>query len=202
MLFKKGLSIKTQAIEREFKTMLTADQFNHINRDYPFIAPFSQTNYYFELPKQGLASRHWGLRIRRFATFAEQTLKVPMVKATHSLLEITDQLTNQQAIQAIERQQPLNTGQVAAYLVERAIELADLFIWGQATTQRQTCPLPNGLLTLDYTHYPDQTQDYEIELEVHDIHQGAATFEKLTSKYQLSQQPPRNKVARAHIHQR
>lgn len=191
----------SQTIEREFKTMLTAAQFSQLKADYPFAAPFVQTNYYFELPNQGLAKRHWGLRIRLFDTYAEQTLKVPTVENAHSLMEITDRLTLEQATHLIEHQTVLSSGQIAAYFAAQAVIIKELFIWGQATTHRQTASLVAGLLTLDVTQYPDETQDYEVEIEVTNVQGGATWFKSFVTRYQLSEQIPPNKIVRALIHQ-
>lgn len=191
----------SKTIEREFKAMLTATQFAQLQADYPFVAPFVQTNYYYELPEQGLAKRHWGLRIRCFETYAEQTLKVPSIENDHSLLEITDRLTLEQAAYLIKQQTILPSGQIVAYFAVQNVLFNELFIWGQATTHRQTTALAAGLLTLDVTHYPDETQDYEVEIEVTNVQKGATWFKTFITHYQLNEQTPPNKIARALIHQ-
>lgn len=191
----------TQTIEREFKVSLTEQQFKQLQAAYPWPTPFTQTNYYYELPQNELQRRHMGLRTRLYQDHAEQTLKVPQAGATRTLLEITDTMPLATAQQLIAQQTIQPNQQIAKYLEAIGIDWSALFIWGQATTNRQVLTLPSGRLTLDQTTYPDQTADYELELEFDDATLAQPFFQGIVSRFKLTQTTPLNKIQRAKNHQ-
>lgn len=191
----------TQTIEREFKVSLTEQQFNQLRAAYSWPTPFTQTNYYYELPQNGLYQQHMGLRTRLYQEQAEQTLKVPQTGATRTLLEITDTIPLATAQQLIAQQTIQPDQQIAKYLETIGIDWSPLFIWGQATTKRQVLTLPSGRLTLDQTTYPDQTADYELELEFDDMILAQPFFQDIVARFKLTQTAPLNKIQRAKNHQ-
>lgn len=191
----------TQTIEREFKVSLTEQQFKQLQAAYPWPPSFSQTNYYYELPQNGLQQRHMGLRTRLYQSRAEQTLKVPQSDALRTLLEITDTIPLTTAQQLIDQQTIRADQQIAKYLQNSRIDWSALFIWGQATTYRQVLTLPSGHLTLDQTTYPDQTVDYELELEFDDVTIAQPFFQDIAERFRLTQTAPLNKIQRAKNHQ-
>lgn len=191
----------TQTIEREFKVSLTEQQFNQLRAAYSWPTPFTQTNYYYELPQDGLYQRHMGLRTRLYQERAEQTLKVPQTGATRTLLEITDTMPLDSAQHLIDHQTIQPNQQIAKYLESIGIDWSALFIWGQATTNRQVLTLPSGRLTLDQTTYPDQTADYELELEFDDVTLAQPFFQGIVARFELTQTAPHNKIQRAKNHQ-
>lgn len=175
--------------EQEFKTILTAPQSVAIQNAYPFAAPFTQTNRYFDTPTGQLAKAGIGLRTRAFSDHAEQTLKVP-TGPHRQLTEITD------AIQpdAVTTIQP--AGDVCAWLHDFGLD-APLQLFAQATTTRRLCQLPAGLLTLDETHYVNGRSDHELELEYTDYATAKAFYSDILTRFALVTQPPTNKVIRA-----
>ncbi|KRN28441.1 CYTH domain protein [Lactobacillus selangorensis] len=189
-----------QSTEREFKNLLTAAQFQAVRQAYPFQAPFQQQNNYFDTANQALVQHHWGLRIRLFADHAEQTLKTPQSGPGRTLLETTDPLSVPQAQQLVRRQQILAPSQVATKLATIDVQPHQLRLIGQATTTRYLCSLPEGLLTLDQTDYPDGDADYELEMEVHDFQNETLAFQTILKKFQIAKQPIINKVQRAIQH--
>lgn len=187
-------------LEVEFKNLLTVTEYDELRQAYPFGQPFLQQNYYFDTPNRLLQQAHCGMRIRLFVDYAEQTLKVPApieTAAKHQLYEITDRLTLKQAAQLLDQHQILTTGQSAAALTKYQISPNQLKLIGQGTTKRQIAKLPVGDLTLDRTYYPNDAQDFELELETTDPVQAGTFYQTLLQQHQIPQRPRVNKVARA-----
>lgn len=195
--------IMTNNLEIEFKNLLTNTEFQNILQQYPFEPPFIQTNIYFDTPTQTLKQRHMGLRMRLFATSAEQTLKIPAQQADHQLIEITDRLTLQQAQQLSQASKILIPSTVSQKLTALNINAVPLIIIGHAKTTRQLAQVPAGLLTLDQTDYPDGAQDYEIELELqsdHHLQESTQFFQELLQQFQIPNRHVVNKVVRSTQH--
>lgn len=191
----------TQTTEREFKTLITKEQFNQIRKDYPEALTIHQTNYYFELPDQQLQQLGLALRIRLFTDIAEQTLKIPTNSIQRTLTEITEPLSLSTAKQLIQRQTIQMNGPIMSYFSEQALNWPELTIWGYSTTERTIINEPQGQLMLDQTRYPDQFIDYELEFEVTDFQMAQPFFEQLVQRYSIKPTPVINKVQRASHHQ-
>lgn len=182
--------------EQEVKVMLTKSQAERLQAAYPFAAPFTQTNTYYDTAAGQLRQLGLGLRIRQFADRAEQTLKVPAAGA-HALTELTDPLTVTQAQALVATGTLTPTGVSAAGLVARGLSLSALHPFAQARTQRWLLTQAEGLLTLDRTCYANHTQDWELELEFTDAARAKPFWAQLLAQFRLDPTPPRNKVARA-----
>lgn len=185
-----------QQIEIEYKTLLTKDDYEKIF-DYYQLKNHSftqQTNVYFDTPDQQLKKRRWGLRIRRYESTGELTLKCPTDQM--GLLEITDDLSIETTRLLIEEQRILATGEVAQQLQQQAIVLDELRPLAELTTKRYELDLPIGLLALDHSWYNKQ-EDYELELEVQDETQGKVDFFQLLEKLNIPYQKAENKIVRA-----
>lgn len=190
-----------QSIEREFKTLITQAQFARISADQLSAKHIEQTNYYFELPNQMLAQQQLSLRIRTYATKAEQTLKIPNQSQQHDLTELTEPLSLITAHTLIKQQTIQKEGPIMAYFKQQALNWPKLYIWGYSTTRRLTVQLPIGCLALDQTTYPDQFVDYELELEVADFKSATTFYQQLLRDYQITPTPIINKIQRAQAHQ-
>lgn len=194
-IFKRGLPLMSQQIEHEFKNLITAAEYSRLQQSYPFAAPFTQTNLYFDTATQQLQHLGWGLRLRLFATDAEQTLKVPAGQQRR-LQEITDRLPLAKARQ----QQFAIPSQVSAALATKHIQLSQLRLIGFAQTKRQQAKLPSGLLVLDQTAYADGLADYEVELEVQQTAAPLTTFQAMLTQHHIPERKVVNKVQRAKQH--
>ncbi|WP_125704083.1 CYTH domain-containing protein [Lacticaseibacillus daqingensis] len=182
--------------ESEYKVLLTPAQAHAIAAAYAFATPFHQTNTYYDTATGALHQLGLGLRIRQFATHAEQTLKVP-TSGPRTLTELTDPLTVTQAATLIAQRTLAHPGVVATALAERAIPLASVHPFAHATTTRQLAPQAEGLLTLDATCYANGTHDFELEFEFSDPAQAAPFFSALLTRFAITPAPPENKVTRA-----
>lgn len=188
------------SLEIEFKNLLTASEYADLKQSYPFGHPFRQQNFYFDTAVSALRRINCGLRIRIFADYAEQTLKIPAPlksAAKHQLYEITDRLTVAQAQQLVAQQQIMAPSQVATALAARQIDRTQLQLIGSGSTLRCLAPLAAGDLTLDQTSYPNQRQDFELELETTTPATSVTFYHELLQQHQIPQRPRQNKVARA-----
>lgn len=175
------------AREQEFKALITATQATQLQAHYPFAAPFTQTNRYYDTQDQSLRQLGWGLRIRQFNDHSEQTLKIP-AGPHRQLLEYTDPITNGELAAG---------GTVAAKLATVSITLSSLFCFAEATTTRRLANLPAGLLTLDQTAYPNGNQDWEVELEYSDYALALPFWQTLQRQFGWRNAKPKNKIQRA-----
>lgn len=183
-----------EQIEIEYKTLLTAEQFQAIKAKYaPNQAAFVQENYYFDTPQFDLKQKHCGLRIRSTENSAECTLKTPL---SEGLLETTDKLTIQEAEEWLSAKKVPNQGSVAEKLATLDISLSELQLLAQLKTARIQIVLPIGELALDESWYGDN-HDYELELEVPEANQGKQDFLSLLEEFQIDYQPAKNKIVRA-----
>jgi len=189
----------TNLPEKELKGQLTKTQLPEILAAYPFAPAFNQTNTYFDTPNFALKAQNMGLRIRQFADYAEQTLKVP-TGHIHHLREITDRLTSSQAQALLAARSLYPDGDVGRALATNQIKLTDLAPFASATTTRQIATIAVGDLVLDQTVYQDQFVDYDVELEYHNEAQAEQFFKALSTQFGLSLAPIPNKVVRAQLH--
>ena len=186
----------TQELEIEFKTLLSASDYQKIYQHYQFDKQSftDQTNIYFDTADQQLRQKRFGLRIRQFEKDGELTLKCPTEGL--SLLEITDYLSLEQLTTLLERKSILKNGAVATALESHGISIESLQPIARLRTKRYEIQLPIGLLALDESWY-GQAHDYELELEVTDETQGKHDFEQLLAKFNIIQTPSENKIIRA-----
>ncbi len=199
LLPMEGL-VLSQTKEIEFKNLLTQAEAKRLLAAYPsFTHSFKQTNVYYDTKEKQLKKQSLGLRIRLFATSAEQTLKVPLTKSQHSLTEITDTLTLAQAKKFWLAETVLVPSQVATKLNALQINPKELSVIGHATTIRRQSQLAAGLLVLDQTIYPDTTSDYELELEV--TQSNTSAFRDILVKQNIQKRPVQNKIVRTLQHQ-
>lgn len=185
--------------EQEFKTTLTKTDFLAILNQFDFEPGFSQMNTYYDTPTGAVKKAGLGLRIRQFKDRAEQTLKVPNKDQHRDLEEITDPLTSVEARSLIDQGQ-LKTGQVTTALAAREIDPAAVHPQTQAKTTRRVAHLKAGLLTLDQTFYMDNTSDFELEMEYHDLPQAQVFYDTLLHQFNIEKRPVINKVQRAFMH--
>lgn len=182
--------------EQEFKTLITADQAAALQAKLAFSPAFGQVNTYYDTPDFRLQHAGLGLRIRQLNTRAEETLKLP--KGPNRLLEeMTDPLTVSEARQLIRANSIATHGQIRDYLLSQQIAPTVLQQFAAAVTRRRLLDQPAGKLTLDETHYPNDTSDWELELEYQDAQAAKAYWAQLLAEFEITAQPVTNKVQRA-----
>ncbi|MDF7638549.1 CYTH domain-containing protein [Lactobacillus sp. ESL0791] len=205
----------TKEREIEAKTILPEAVYQKLVSDFTNKQVFTQVNYYFDTPNGILKANNIGCRVRVFADHAEQTLKVPdldpVQRNFHEVIEITDQLTPENANKIVKKAQTGATctfnGNVGQYLQQHfADEQTHLRLQTWSKTKRILADGPEGCeLTLDATSYPDQYTDYELEIENTNpalIKKVLFTLENNYNFRQTSKNKNQNKIARAYMHRR
>ena len=181
-------------LEIEFKTMVTERDFSRLKNYFRLEEKdfFVQENYYFDTIDFKLKQKDSGLRVRLFPGSAELTLKTP---EKVGLLETTDILSLEQAVQIISNERLLIDGFVYDKLTSFGVNPASLHMIGCLKTKRAEKKLPQGLLALDESWY-NQQHDFELELEVVDSIRGKADFLLLLDQLDLKEKPAQNKIQR------
>lgn len=189
----------SQAIEIEYKTLLTATEYEKLVTDFSLSDTlfFTQTNVYYDTPDFKLKALGMGLRIRLLENRGELTLKSPLTEANAGLLETTDTLTHEEATSLVNQEQILLEGAVANFLNEKGIQPTDLMVHAALKTKRVEVQLnPDALLVLDESWYHGK-HDYELELEVSESTEGKRVFKDLLNQYGIIFKTSENKIARA-----
>ncbi|WDF82019.1 CYTH domain-containing protein [Lacticaseibacillus pabuli] len=192
------MSIET---ERELKSLITQTQAQQISQAYPFAAPFEQTNVYFDTVDNAVREAGAALRIRRFSTYAELTLKLRQIKEkARTITEFTDRLDTRVADELIKADRLPETGTVADELTKLGVARLELRKFAQMTTRRRECELPGCKLVLDDNYYMDGSRDWEAEIEYTEA--GAATelMTALSTEFHIEGRRGSNKIARATAH--
>lgn len=186
----------SKSLEIEYKSMLTADEYKRLLHLYQIEENqfVQQTNIYFDTPDFLLKKQGMGLRIRRFETKAEATLKVPQ---SIGLLEITDALTLEEVNPKVRSARFVpEAKEVLAHLSALHISIEDLQLIAQLTTKRAEFMIPEGKLALDESWYSRQ-HDFELELEVPDGSFSEVDFKDFLQHFDLPFRKTQNKIARA-----
>lgn len=185
-------------IEKEFKNLITKENYEEILKDYQKILTTSitQTNSYYDY--QGiLKSHHIALRIRTIEgqSTGEITLKIP--QDTYEVLEITETLPID-ILQSFNAQKEFTLPEkIYKALVSQDINLKNVQQTAHLITHRKQGTLSaNELLVLDESHYNGRC-DYEIEMEVNDLQQGERVFNQFLHQYGIKRQQADSKIKRA-----
>lgn len=185
-------------IEKEFKNLITKENYEEILNDYQNILTTSitQTNSYYDY--QGiLKSHHIALRIRTIEgqSTGEITLKIP--QDTYEVLEITETLPID-ILQSFNAQKEFTLPEkIYKALVNQKINLKTVQQTAHLITHRKQGTLSaNELLVLDESHYNGRC-DYEIEMEVNDLQQGEQVFNQFLHQYGIKRQQADSKIKRA-----
>lgn len=183
-----------ESLEIEFKSMLTKADYKKLLTHFSLSekAPFWQKNFYFDTPQQELKQLHFSLRVRQFANYGEQTLKVPQ---KWGKLEITDSLTKQEVSRLVATKKIKTGGAVEKKLQEEAISLANLAPFGHLKTFRYEVPLSIGLLAIDKSYYVGKV-DYELEMEVKNFSTGKKDFFQLLEELDIPYRKATSKIQR------
>ena len=184
----------SQQLEIEFKNMLTKEEYEqllqHFGIVYETIA--LQENHYFDTPDYALKKRLSGLRIRIAGNKIECTIKERSGDNAH--LETTDNLTIDQA-QSMLSGGPFVARDVLKRLQAFHISPSDLAVFGSLSTKRVELEFKGGLLVLDHSFYLNQ-DDYEVEYETTNEHEGQQIFLKFLAEHGIATRPADKKIAR------
>ena len=185
-------------IEKEFKNLLTKEQYEAIAGDYQsvFTKDITQTNSYYDY--EGLLQQHkMALRIRivEGKETGEITLKIP--QSSLEVLEYTEVLPVD-ILNAYnhDKQFTLPTSLLEA-LENKGITLQTVNQTALLTTHRLEGALSeNEWLVLDESHYNGKV-DYEMEMEVRSLELGEPIFLGILEKYKIERRQAESKIKRA-----
>ncbi|ASB92722.1 CYTH domain-containing protein [Bacillus subtilis] len=180
----------SQEIEIEFKNMLTKQEFKNIaaalqltEKDFT-----DQKNHYFDTDSFALKQKQAALRIRRKNGKYVLTLKEP---ADVGLLETHQQLSEVSDLAGFS----VPEGPVKDQLHKLQIDMDAIQYFGSLATNRAEKETEKGLIVLDHSRYLNK-EDYEIEFEAADWHEGRKAFEKLLQQFSIPQRETKNKILR------
>ena len=185
-------------IEKEFKNLLTKEQYEAIAGDYQsvFTKDVTQTNSYYDY--EGLLQQHkMALRIRivEGKETGEITLKIP--QSSFEVLEYTEVLPVD-ILNAYnhDKQFALPTSLQEA-LEEKGITIQTVNQTALLTTHRLEGALSeNEWLVLDESHYNGKV-DYETEMEVRCLEFGEPVFLGILANYNIVRCQAESKIKRA-----
>lgn len=185
-------------IEKEFKNLLTKEQYEAIADDYQsvFTKDITQTNSYYDY--EGLLQQHkMALRIRivEGKEIGEITLKIP--QNSLEVLEYTEVLPVD-ILNAYnhDKQFTLPTSLQEA-LENKGITLQTVNQTALLTTHRLEGALSeNEWLVLDESHYNGKV-DHEMEMEVRSLELGEPVFLGILEKYKIERRQAESKIKRA-----
>ena len=185
-------------IEKEFKNLLTKEQYEAIAGDYQsvFTKDVTQTNSYYDY--EGLLQQNkMALRIRivEGKETGEITLKIP--QSSLEVLEYTEVLPVD-ILNAYnhDKQFALPTS-LQETLENKGITLQTVNQTALLTTHRLEGGLSeNEWLVLDESHYNGKV-DYEMEMEVRSLELGEPVFLGILEKYQIERRQAESKIKRA-----
>ena len=185
-------------IEKEFKNLLTKEQYEAIAGDYQsvFTKDVTQTNSYYDY--EGLLQQNkMALRIRivEGKETGEITLKIP--QSSLEVLEYTEVLPVD-ILNAYnhDKQFALPTS-LQETLENKGITLQTVNQTALLTTHRLEGALSeNEWLVLDESHYNGKV-DYETEMEVRSLELGEPVFLGILAKYNILRRQAESKIKRA-----
>ncbi|MCY7811354.1 CYTH domain-containing protein [Bacillus spizizenii] len=180
----------SQEIEIEFKNMLTKQEFETITAALQLTEKdfIDQKNHYFDTGSFALKQKHAALRIRRKNGEYVLTLKEP---ADVGLLETHQQLSEVSDLAEFS----VPKGPVKDQLHKLQIDTDAIQYFGSLATNRAEKETEKGLIVLDHSRYLNK-EDYEIEFEAADWHEGKQAFEKLLQQFSIPQRVTKNKILR------
>ncbi len=161
-------------IEKEYKILVSKDQFERLLQHYPQAVFQKQVNTYYDTENLLIRKKYGAMRIREIGSTFIFTLKE---RCDHGVKEHECIVTENslKALQTEEIQGLLQALQIHQPIVKIA----------QLTTYRAVIPLENAELCFDYSEYND-TCDYEIEYEYTKPHDGLQAFNQILSSISLT----------------
>ncbi|XJS11346.1 CYTH domain-containing protein [Aerococcaceae bacterium WGS1372] len=186
------------SIEREFKTLLTKEQYQQLINYFQLNAEKAiiQTNHYYDTDDSQFKSIKSALRLR---IFQDQTSEWTIKQQLNEIdsLELTQ-----------HNPEPLST--IPIYITPTLIHAKEMqdFINKQNIhwlsiqptqsfkTTRYYIESDEGLYALDATDFSHHS-DFELELESDDIERGFTQFSALLERFNISYQQSETKLARA-----
>ena len=185
-------------IEKEFKNLLTKEQYDSLVEEYKdvFTKDVTQTNSYYDY--NGLLQEHkMALRIRivEGKETGEITLKIP--QSSLEVLEFTEVLPVELLNQFNNDKQFTLPPSIQKALEKEGILLQTVMQTALLTTHRLEGALSeNEWLVLDESHYNGKV-DFEMEMEVRSLKLGEPVFLGILAKHNIERRQAESKIKRA-----
>lgn len=185
-------------IEKEFKNLLTQEQYDSLVEEYKdvFTKDVTQTNSYYDY--NGLLQEHKiALRIRivEGKETGEITLKIP--QSSLEVLEFTEVLPVELLNQFNNDKQFTLPPSIQKALEKEGILLQTVMQTALLTTHRLEGALSeNEWLVLDESHYNGKV-DFEMEMEVQSLAIGEPVFLGILAKHNIERRQVESKIKRA-----
>ena len=185
-------------IEKEFKNLLTQEQYDSLVEEYKdvFTKDVTQTNSYYDY--NGLLQEHkMALRIRivEGKETGEITLKIP--QSSLEVLEFTEVLPVELLNQFNNDKQFTLPPSIQKALEKEGILLQTVMQTALLTTHRLEGALSeNEWLVLDESHYNGKV-DFEMEMEVQSLAIGEPVFLGILAKHNIERRQVESKIKRA-----
>lgn len=176
-----------QNIEKEYKVLLTKNQYNHFIKVYPFTKTVHQSNTYYDTPNQDIKKMDGALRIRTIENKNIFTLKIKRDASSHFEYEKEISCTSIDEIKDAEILEWLQ-----AYDIPPKVHPIVSF-----STIRKIWNTDEAEISLDMTSYENHI-DYEIEYEYKKNHDGLQKFQQiLNTIHVIYKKNCPSKIARA-----
>lgn len=176
-------------IEFEYKIIISHAKYNelknYLNKMFEN-STYTQNNIYFDTPNQLLKNNKSALRIRTLNNKLEWTLKRTVDE--FKKIEIK-QNTNNASFKTISTP-------ILSNLQELGVEIADLDMICEISTNRTDYNFYGSTLSLDFSTFNNSFSDYELELEI-DNEDCIPHFNKLIQQFNIEHKIAKSKVARA-----
>ncbi len=185
-------------IEKEFKNLLTKEQYTSLVEEYKdvFTKDVTQTNSYYDY--KGLLQEHkMALRIRivEGKETGEITLKIPQSRL--EVLEFTEVLPVDTLNQYNNDKQFTLPPSIQKAIEKEGIFLQTVMQTALLTTHRLEGALSeNEWLVLDESHYNGKV-DFEMEMEVRSLELGEPVFLGILAKHNIERRQAESKIKRA-----
>ncbi|HLR42033.1 MAG TPA: CYTH domain-containing protein [Pseudogracilibacillus sp.] len=181
-----------QEIEIEYKTLLTKEAFDKLNKVLPFPQTATkQVNYYFETADLKLKEKRSAIRIREKQHSIVLTLKQPH---PDGILETHERLTEEEFTAFLQNNISYKE-HIGKQLSALGIDMTDLQYFGALTTYRRSF-LADGIeYVLDESHYGNKI-DFELEIEAGSATSGTKAFQTLLQEHQIEQLASITKIER------
>lgn len=184
----------TQEVEIEYKTLLTKEEYKHLEKELPFPNDaLRQTNHYFDTYNFTLRNSHCALRIREKNGTYTLTFKQPHKEG---ILETKNKVTKEQFL-SWQNDKPTvdNIEDVVQALREFEIDVDSLRYYGSLTTDRKKFTKDDITYVIDISRYNQQI-DYELEIEATTKQRAEETFLNVLETYHIQRVPTLAKIER------
>lgn len=183
-----------QELEIEFKNILTKEQYESLLQKFQVSDEMilRQTNHYFDTKDFHLKKLSSGLRIRETKDHVVCTLKERTAANTH--LETTDNISREQA-DLMLKGNGFFAESVKARLLQLAIPIEQLGVFGSLTTDRVELTYKGGTIVFDHSFYLN-CDDYEVEYESYEESLGKEIFNNFLQENNIPKQTADKKIAR------